>query len=173
MSDNILVGGKTIATDEVTIGGVAVHVQRAKLGFGSDGTYTADVNPSNPLPVADDVRTSGGATATHLVVLGSANPTLVKGSAGTVYGVSITNRDTAPYYVKLYNSATAPTAGSGTPYMVLSCVGLAAGGAQHYNFPKGVAFGTGIGFTVIKDGPLDSDTDVAVADKATVSIQYK
>ena len=58
MADNISVASKTIATDEVTIGGSTVHVQRTKLGFGADGTYTGDVSRAVPLPV-DAVLNTG------------------------------------------------------------------------------------------------------------------
>ena len=51
IADNINVASKTIATDEVTIGGTSVHVQRTKIGHGADGTYTADANVASPLPV--------------------------------------------------------------------------------------------------------------------------
>jgi hypothetical protein len=51
MADNISVASKTIATDEVSIAGATVHVQRLKLGFGDDGTYTGDVSRAVPLPV--------------------------------------------------------------------------------------------------------------------------
>lgn len=59
MADNIEVAGKTIATDEVSIGGALVHTQRAKLGFGADGSYTGDVSRTNPYPV--DVLLNTGA----------------------------------------------------------------------------------------------------------------
>lgn len=51
MADNITVAGKIIATDEVSIGGILCHAQRAKLGFGADGTWTGDVARAVPLPV--------------------------------------------------------------------------------------------------------------------------
>ncbi len=57
MSDNVSVAGESIATDEVTIGSSTVQVQRVKLGFGDDNTYTGDVSRSVPLPVASALRT--------------------------------------------------------------------------------------------------------------------
>lgn len=56
MSDNLSVAGSDIATDEVTIASSTVHVQRVKLGFGDDGTYTGDVSRSVPLPVSAALR---------------------------------------------------------------------------------------------------------------------
>lgn len=56
--------GDLTATNKIT-GGVAdgAKVQRIKLGFGADGSY-ADVEGSNPLPVAGAVTVAGVATAT-------------------------------------------------------------------------------------------------------------
>jgi hypothetical protein len=52
MADNISLNGETIATDQVTINTVSAHVQRVKVVVGADGTYTGDVSPTLPLPVA-------------------------------------------------------------------------------------------------------------------------
>lgn len=63
MSDNIDVTpgvGKTVATDEVTIDGALVQVQRIKPTFGVAGS-AVDVSASNPLPV---VQTGTPALAT-------------------------------------------------------------------------------------------------------------
>lgn len=57
MADNVTVNGKTIGTDEVSVGGSTVHAQRVKLGFGDDGTYTGDVSRSVPLPVDTALNT--------------------------------------------------------------------------------------------------------------------
>ena len=62
MSDNIDVTpgvGKTVATDEVTIDGALVQVQRIKPTFGTPGS-AVDVSPSNPLPVVQTGALSVG-----------------------------------------------------------------------------------------------------------------
>lgn len=170
MADNISVAGKTIHTDEVTRGGVSGHAQIIKLGYGANGTYTGDVSPSLPLPVADDVRATGGATLHHKVAAGNTNPTSLKTSAGTVYGVSITSRAGTEVYLKFYNKASAPTVGTDTPVLVLGCP---ATDAKSYPFPKGVDFSTGIAYGMTDAGPLDADTDVMTADECVINIQYK
>jgi len=174
LADNIPVAGKTIATDEVTIGGATVHVQRTKLGYGADGTYTGDVSPSTPLPVADDVRATGGASMHHRVATATDNVN-VKSSAGTVYGVTIANELAAMMYLKLFNSASAPTLGSGTPVITLACaagVTNTEGGTASYQFPKGLAFSSGIGFTLGLDEE-DASASAVTADKVVINIQYK
>ena len=57
MADNVGIKGGTdalIATDEVTIGGTAVQVQRVKIGYGADGAY-AEVSDLGGLPVRGEV----------------------------------------------------------------------------------------------------------------------
>lgn len=165
MSDNIAVAGATIAADEIS----SVHYQRAKLVHGVDGTNDGDVASSNPLPVADDVRATGGASMSHLVAAATTNATSVKTAAGTVYGVTITSRAATPVYLKLYDKASAPTVGTDTPAIVLGCP---AADAKSYQFPKGLVFSTGIAFGMTDDGPLDADTDAMTADECVVNIQY-
>jgi hypothetical protein len=64
VADNIIVAGKTIATDEIS----SVHYQRAKLIHGADGTNAGDVALTNPLPVDAALNTgviqSGGSQLT-------------------------------------------------------------------------------------------------------------
>lgn len=65
MADNIDVtpgAGKTVATDEVTIDGALVQVQRVKPTFGVAGT-AVDVSASNPLPVTQTGAIPAGANA--------------------------------------------------------------------------------------------------------------
>lgn len=65
MSDNIDVTpgvGKTVATDEVTIDGALVQVQRIKPTFGDPGS-AVDVSSSNPLPVVQTGAIPAGANA--------------------------------------------------------------------------------------------------------------
>lgn len=50
MSDNLSIAGSVIATDEVTVNGTSVHVQRVKQAFGADGSYN-EVSANIPLPV--------------------------------------------------------------------------------------------------------------------------
>lgn len=65
MADNIDVTpgvGKTVATDEVTIDGATVQVQRIKPTFGTPGS-AVDVSSSNPLPVVQTGAIPAGANA--------------------------------------------------------------------------------------------------------------
>jgi hypothetical protein len=107
--------------------------------------------------------TASGASATHLVAAASANPTLVKASAGKVLGWFFANTTAAWVYVKLHNQATAPTAGTG----VVRTIGIPPNGISEF-FSEGGAFtfATGIGLTTVT-GAADADA-TAVAANAIV-----
>jgi hypothetical protein len=102
---------------------------------------------------AAGVMATGAASPTRLIAAAGTNATLVKSSAGAVYGWHLYNAAAYPVFLKLYNASTAPTAGSGTPALTIP---IPAGAAANIEFTKGIAFGTGIGFTITK---LAADTD--------------
>jgi hypothetical protein len=124
------------------------------------------------LVVNDAPRTSGGLTIHRRNAVGtSGDATNVKASAGQLYGWSITNTNAAVRYVKLYNSASAPTAGSGTPVMVLAIPGNTAGAGSNFHSDKGIAFSSGIGFTIVT-GAGDSSSTSVTADEVIVNLFY-
>lgn len=96
MSDNIDVTpgvGKTVATDEVTIDGATVQVQRIKPTFGTPGS-AVDVSSSNPLPVVQTGALSVGQSGSWSVSVTGTAAVTQSGTwnVGTVTAVtSITN----------------------------------------------------------------------------------
>ena len=174
MTDNISVGGSTIATDEVTIGSTSVHAQRVKTGFGVDGSWT-ETSSTNPLPVIDNPNAAGGATLLHLVGAADTNATSIKASAGTLYAVHIVSIDATPIYVKFYNDSSAPTVGTDTPVAVLGCPGSTSGtlgATASYTYPKGAAFSTGIAMGIVT-GITDASTGALTVSEVIVSVEYK
>lgn len=98
----------------------------------------------------------------------------VKATAGTVYGMYLVNRDTAPVYVKFYNAAAADvTVGTTTPYMTLE---VPYSAASHlgtvFVFPPGIAFGTAI-CVAATTGLADNDTGAPGANDVTAVVFYK
>ena len=64
---------------------------------------------------------TGGSTVSSAIAPATPAGVNLKASAGTLYGLQATTIQSTPVYVKFYNSASAPTCGSGTPvarYMV-------------------------------------------------------
>lgn len=99
----------------------------------------------------------------------SGDATNVKNAAGTLYGIKGYNAVASVRYLKLYNSASAPTAGSGTPRVTLAlppAVGFA------FDWPQGLAFSTGIGFTLVTGSADNSSVSVTAADIVALNIEY-
>lgn len=99
----------------------------------------------------------------------SVNNTLVNGVPTALDGYSFYNAAAYAVFVKFYDKATAPVAGTDTPAFT---VGIAAGGRAEVQFPKGLQFGTGLGFAITKL-VADSDTTVVVAEDVNGVIAYR
>lgn len=117
--------------------------------------------------------TNGGCSIFSLISTGTGgDATNIKASAGQLYGWSFSNTNAAAAYVKVYNSASAPTAGSGTPVLRLIIPGNTAGAGQNLAQDSGIAFATGIGFTIVTTAADAGSTGVAAAE-VLVNFYYK
>lgn len=128
----------------------------------------ATVNSSKGLAVTAIPHTSGGLSVYHVVSAGSTNTANVKASAGQLYGWHITNTNASARYVKLHNTAGTPTAGSS----IFMTIGLPASGGSNVSFDQGIAFGTGIGISIVT-GVADSDATAVAANDVQVNLFYK
>ena len=168
MADNFTAnagsGGSTFAADDV---GAGLLVPRVKVTQGADGTAT-DVSSSAPLPTALHAATTGGLSMHSITSAASTNATNVKASAGKLHGWVITNKAASNLWVKIYNTAGTPTAGSGTPVIRLM---IPTGGGQTFNSDIGITFGTGIGYTTVTTAPDSGSTSVA-ADDLQINLFY-
>jgi hypothetical protein len=111
---------------------------------------------------------AGGTANTIINSAASTNGTVVKGSAGTVYAVTVSNINAAVRYLKLYNSTTV-TVGTTTPAIVIP---IPAGGVVNLNLGAiGQRFATGIciGMTT---GAADNDTGAVAAGEIKAMISY-
>ncbi len=124
--------------------------------------------------VALQATPTGGATISSAIAPATPAGVNLKNGAGTVYTVNVTTVQATPVYVKLYNSGSAPTCGSGTPvarFMVPSNATAADGAGTNISFPVGLAFGSGIGYCVT--GALaDNDTTAITATNTLVNISW-
>lgn len=109
-----------------------------------------------------DMYVEGGATTARLLsAAASVNNTLVKSSAGKLFFLGLTNKAAAIRYLKLYNKATTPAAGTDTPVATFEIAVTAV--PQYIPLPAGGwQFGTGLGFA-ITTGIADADTGVLTA----------
>ena len=149
MADNTAQNGTaTIAADDV---GAGVLVQRVKRSLGRDGT-------------ASDV-----ATAHRLLSAAGANQdsTVIKASAGVLYGIVATNSNAAARYLKVYNKASSPTSGD-TPVFTFY---LPALGGISVPMPVGADFSAGIALR-LTTGVADNDANAVAANEIIVSSLY-
>lgn len=121
--------------------------------------------------VAIAAATSGGLTSYVLLSAASTNATSVKGSAGQLSYLHVTNRHaSAVYYLKLYNKATAPTVGTDTPVQVYPIP--PSFGGFNIALSPGLDFSTGIAFAITA-GVANSDTAAVTANDVVVNLGYK
>jgi hypothetical protein len=146
--------GKLAANTGVTIGAVEIAATQTLATVTTVGTLTTI---TNGVKVA--TNTTGGATSFTLISAATTNATSVKGSAGTLYTLFAYNNGAGTAYLKLFNKATAPTVGTDTPVMTIM---LPAGGGSNISIPpQGIAFGTGIAYSVTGTGTVADTTAVA------------
>lgn len=113
----------------------------------------------------------GGLSLYSLIAVGtSGDATNVKASAGKVCWVYVVNGASSVRYLKFYDSASAPTAGSGTPVLRLPIPPNFSG--FMLNNEVGLAFATGIGFTMVT-GQADNNSTGVTANDCTLNIGYK
>lgn len=106
----------------------------------------------------------------RLIAAATTNATLVKAQTGEIHGWYLYNAAAYAVFLKVYNSATIPTAGAGTPQMT---IGVPAGGGANVSFvDDGIGFTAGIGFTITKLA-ADADTTVVVAGDLIVNLFYR
>jgi hypothetical protein len=123
---------------------------------------------SNPVVPVAAASTAGA------IVPNNTNSVVVKGSAGTLFGVQIYGLGSAPAYLKIYNAATA-TCGSGTPVkrlMIPAAATAANGAGSNVTFGPGLAFGTGITYCVTTGLP-DNDTGTPAATTFLVNMDFE
>lgn len=102
-----------------------------------------------------------GTTPSKILSAASTNATLIKGSAGRVYGYQLANTTAAWKFVRLYNKATAPVPGTDTPVMVIA---VPPNGTTEVEMTVPASFATGIGYSITGASPDLDATAVAVGD---------
>lgn len=151
------------------LGTVAITAGAAVIGaVTQSSTWTVGITGSSvitPVPLA----AQGASTTHHLISAATTNATSVKGSAGVVNMIQVSNINAAARYLKLYNKATAPTVGTDTPVMTIlipvnSNVIIPGG-------PFGMRFSTGIAYA-LTSGITVADTGVVAVSEHSVSLWY-
>lgn len=106
-----------------------------------------------------------------LLAAATTNQTLVKDSPGALYLIHAINVNAAVRYLKFYNMAKTPTAGSGTPFMRFAIPASATGAGFVVNLTVPLKFSAGIAFTMTT-GVADTDTAALTANDVILTLGY-
>lgn len=131
--------------------------------------------PGTTNAVAPVAAPLGGATPTSAIAPATPAGVNLKVGATTVYSIQATTIQATPVYLKLYDSASAPTCGSGTPvgrFMVPAAATAANGAGTNIALPVGIAFSSGLGYCVT-GGLADADTTTITASNTLINIDWK
>jgi hypothetical protein len=152
----------TGAATQATLAAVSAKLPAALGQTTMSGSMSVTIaSDQTSLPVSSAPSASIGASTTHHAIsAASTNATSVKGSAGTINTLIVSNNATSKRYFKLYNKASAPTVGTDIPVLTY----MLPPGETH-EIPTG-AYGmrltTGIAYA--------TTTGIAIADTAAVSV---
>jgi hypothetical protein len=146
-----------------------LNVQQA-TGANLNVTAAAITLASNQVITNVPQTGQGASTTFHLISAASTNATVVKGSAGVINELTLSNNSAVnPAYVKLYNRTTAPTVGTDTPVRTIMIPpnGTVAvtGGSFGFRFATGIAI-------AITGGIANSDATAVTANQVSVGISY-
>jgi hypothetical protein len=133
---------------------------------------TQTVDGTVALEAGSAVSIVGSAALTTLFGIGivGTNPVSVSATPSTLRSIVFTNLTATPRHLKLYNLATTPVAGVGTPVIVCS---LAAAGTLAFPLPlEGFPFSNGIGYTMTLGAANSDTTGASTAPDFTVSMIY-
>ena len=124
------------------------------------------------LIVTSQPHTAGGLSVSRDIDLDNGTLTVVKASAGQLYGITITNTGTVTVFVKFYDAASG-TLGTGTPVITIGVPGNSSDDTTlAQSFPLGIAFGTGI-CVGAGTGVADADNTDPGANVVIANIYYK
>lgn len=155
--------GALVANQSMNIsqmGGVAVTMGSGVVGTGVQRVVLATDVPL-PAPTLP--------TAFALTAAATTNATIVKASAGTVYGLTVTNIGAAVAFLRLYNTATAPTVGTTVSILTIP---IPTNGVVTLNFGVlGHRFATGISIATTNLG-TEADATAITAAQLKIIIDY-
>lgn len=144
------------------------------------GTYATEPIPASQVtatqPISGSLTSAGTTTNTpttptvlNVNSLATTNALLVKGSAGTLYNVIVSNTSGSSRFLKLYNKATAPTVGTDIPIITITIPSNSTIQANMGVLGHRLTTGIGLGITGLA---IDSDTTAIGAGEVKVLLSY-
>ena len=162
----VLMGNGTTGTGSQRVT-IASDNTAFTVNAAESGTWTVQPgNTANTTPWltahATEATTANSALTSYLTSAASTNSTSVKGSAGNVYGISAINTTATLYYLRMYNSSSAPTCSSATGFIESIPIPASATGAGVEIWPSvPQGYTTGIGFCLTGGGSSTDNTNAA------------
>lgn len=197
------VGGNAVTTTVPVSGTVSATVSGTvgvsslpALPAGSNAIGSVDVDSLPALPAGSNAIGTVGVTALpalsagsnsigsvtlnsatsnySLIAANTTNSTNVKAAPGQLYEISAINLSTTTVaFLKFYDSASAPTCGSGTPIARYAIPYASEGGAgSNVTISLGKEFSSGISFCITA-GIADANTTAVAANSAIVNLTYR
>lgn len=137
----------------------------------TDPALVVAVSPNNTVQAVPTSATAGGATLAHYLSAATTNATNVKASAGTLYSITAVNTTATLYYLKFYDTSSAPTCNTSTVVATFPVPASATGNGLTINPSVGFNFGTGISFCIT--GAIADNDNTAAATGVAISLGYK
>jgi len=164
---------KVIGTVRIASGGVA----SGSLASGAlaSGAVTDLPLPAGAATSANQIaKATGGMSYDMLAMAAEDNDKVIKGSAGTIYFISIQSIDATPVYLKLFDAASiTPGTTAADLQFICPSQGTALGAGVVLNFgDHGIQFATGIVALVSTSIALDGNTAVS-ANEVVVTIGFE
>lgn len=154
-----------VAGTTTSTGNGTTNAGNQRVNVASDNT------PFETIPVATATTTDTTLRCT-LVSAASTNSTSCKGSAGNVYGYRFVNTTVTIYYLRMYNSSSAPTCSSATGFIESIPIPPAGASGQAGGIvsiePFGEGYGTGIGFCFTGGSSSTDNTNAATGVFGTI-----
>ena len=156
-------------------GAAGTGVQRVTLASDSTGqvALAAGTALAGEIAPVTTATTTNTALTSYTTSAASTNSTSVKASAGNVYGIRVINTTSTIYYLRMYNSSSAPTCSSATGFIETIPVpnGAGAGAGFVSMQPFGQSYTTGIGYCLTGGGSSTDNTNAATG--VYITVLYK
>ena len=150
-----------------TVAGPTQPVSGTVTATVTGATVAAGTAAIGDVGVQYRANATGAASRSHLVSAASTNATVAKASAGRLLGWHVSNTNAAYRYVKLHNTASAPTAGTG----VVQTIAVPPNGVASFQMSGGIGFATGIAFTTVT-GSADADSAAVAAGDLIIDLFF-
>ena len=107
-----------------------------------------------------------GPEVARLISAADTNATVAKAGPGRLFGWSVSNLNAAARFLKVYDTAVAPTVGTTVPVLTIA---LPPNGTASHDLGDGIVFRSGISFA-ITTGIADADTGAVSAAEHAVNL---